>query len=128
MPLRTLRELPLPGGPRIFVLKTAWVAQPQACARQGAPTRRCKSFAGPTGGTASWTARASIARWGLKEAAGKALARRTEIAYEARMPDEESLVFKVLYLYGRHVRICGGHKREGGCALPGEVCGSVLLD
>ena len=38
-------------------------------------------------------------------------------------------IFKVQYLYGRHGRRCGGHKREGGCALPGEVCRSahVLL-
>ena len=32
----------------------------------------------------------SIVRWNLKEAAGKALARRTGIAYEAVMPDEEA--------------------------------------
>ena len=36
------------------------------------------------------------------------------------MPDEEAYIFKVRYLYGRHGRICGGHKREGGCALPGD--------
>jgi hypothetical protein len=64
----------------------------------------------------------SIARWNLKEAAGKALARRTEIAYEACKLDEKANVFKVQYLYGKLGRICGGHKREGGCALPGEVC------
>jgi hypothetical protein len=33
-------------------------------------------------GTASRTARVSTARWNLKEAAGKILARRTETAYE----------------------------------------------
>ena len=38
---------------------------------------------GPTAGTISRTARAAAARWGLKEAAGKTLARRTAIAYEA---------------------------------------------
>jgi hypothetical protein len=64
----------------------------------------------------------SIARWNLKEAAGKALARRTETAYEACKLDEEATIFKVQYLYGKLERICGGHKREGGCALPGEVC------
>jgi len=37
------------------------------------------------------------------------------------MPDEEAIIFKVRYLYGRHGRKCGRHKREGGCALPGEV-------
>jgi len=37
------------------------------------------------------------------------------------MSDEEANISKVRYLTGRHVRICGGHKREGGCALPGEV-------
>ena len=64
----------------------------------------------------------SIARWNLKEAAGKALARRTEIAYEACKLDEKANLFKVQYLYGKLVRRCGGHKREGGCALPGEIC------
>ena len=34
-------------------------------------------------GTVSRTARVSVARRNLKEAAGKVLARRTEIAYEA---------------------------------------------
>jgi len=92
------------------------------CARQGASTWRCKSSTGPTGGTVSRTARVSIARWNLKEAAGKALARRTGIAYEAVMLDEEANIFKVRYLYGEYGRRCGGHKREGGCALPGEVC------
>ena len=42
----------------------------------------------------------SIARWNLKEAAGKALARRTEIAYEADKLDEKAHIFKVRYLYG----------------------------
>jgi hypothetical protein len=45
------------------------------------------------------------------------------------MSDEKANVFKVQYLYGRHGRICGGHKREGGCALPGEIspiCQCVL--
>ncbi len=37
------------------------------------------------------------------------------------MPDEEAYIFKVRNLYGRHGRICGRHKRESGCALPGEV-------
>ena len=64
----------------------------------------------------------SIVRWNLKEAAGKRLARRTETAYEATVSDEKAIIFKVLYLYGRHGRRCGGHKPEGGCALPGEVC------
>ena len=64
----------------------------------------------------------SIARWNLKEAAGKALVRRTEIAYEACKLDEEANIFKVQYLYGKLVRRCGGHKREGGSAIPGEIC------
>lgn len=63
-----------------------------------------------------------IARWDLKEAAGKALARRTEIAYEAGKLDEEAQIFEVRYLYGKLGCRCGGHKREGESALPGEVC------
>jgi len=65
------------------------------CARQGAPTWGLKSPTGPAAGTVSWTARVSTARWNLKEAAGKSLARRTETAYEAAMPDEKSDIFKV---------------------------------
>jgi hypothetical protein len=42
------------------------------------------------------------------------------------MLDEEANIFKVRYLYGRYGRICGGHKREGGSALPGEICRSAL--
>ena len=38
------------------------------------------------------------------------------------MADKKANIFKVQYLYGSHGRKCGGHKREGGCALPGEVC------
>ena len=44
------------------------------------------------------------------------------------MPDEKSIIFKVRYLSGRYGRICGGHKREGGCALPGEAsCRASVL-
>ena len=64
----------------------------------------------------------SIARWNLKEAASKALARRTEIAYEAVRLDERADIFKVQYLYGKFGCRCGGHKREGESALPGEIC------
>jgi hypothetical protein len=68
-------------------------------------------------------------RWDLKEAAGKALARRTGIAYEASVLDKEASIFEVQYLYGKHMRRCGGDKREGGCTLPGEICqpATVLL-
>jgi hypothetical protein len=68
----------------------------------------------------------SIARWNLKEAAGKTLARRTGIAYEACKLDEEASISKVQYLYGKLVRICGGHKREGESVLPGEVCNFAM--
>jgi len=30
------------------------------------------------------------------------------------MLDEKANIFKVRYLYGKHGRICGGHKREAG--------------
>ncbi len=50
----------------------------------------------------------SIARWNLKEAAGKMLARRTGIAYEACKLDEKANIFKVRYLYGsEHVYTAG---------------------
>ena len=65
-------------------------------------------------------------RWNLKEAAGKALARRTEIAYEACSLDERASIFKVQYLYGKVVCRCGEYKREGKSALPGEICNFAL--
>ena len=42
------------------------------------------------------------------------------------MLGEESYVSKARYLYGKHGRIYGGHKCEGGCALPGEICRSAI--
>jgi hypothetical protein len=54
-----------------------------------------KCSMGPTAGTISWTARLSAVRLNLKEAAGKTLARRTGIAYEAVMWDEKAIIFKV---------------------------------
>ena len=39
--------------------------------------------------------------------------------------DEEANIFKVQYLYGKLGRICGGHKREGEGAIPGEICQPV---
>jgi len=52
----------------------------------------------------------SIASWNLKEGAGKALARRTEVAYEACKLDEEANIFTVQYVYGKLGRICSGVK------------------
>jgi len=98
------------------------------CARQGAPTWERKSPTGPTRGTVSWTARVSTVRWNLKEAAGKALARRTETVYEAVVMGEESIIFKARYLYGNHGSRYGGYKCEGGCALPGEICRYVISE
>ena len=66
-------------------------------------------------------ARVSAVRRNLKEAGGKAQDRRTETAYEAALPGEEAKIFNAQYLYGGQRCICGGHRREGGCALPGEV-------
>ena len=43
------------------------------------------------------------------------------------MLDEKAYIFKVQYLYGKHGRRCGRYKREGGCALPGEVCQFALV-
>ena len=77
-------------------------------------------------GIVSRTARVSIVRWKPEEAAGKTPARRTEIAYEAIRLDEKANIFKVRYPHGKPGCICGGHKREGGCAIPGEVCESLL--
>jgi len=38
------------------------------------------------------------------------------------MLGEKAHRFKAQYLYGKHGSICGGHKCEGGRALPGEIC------
>ena len=64
----------------------------------------------------------STARWDLKEAAGKALTRRTGTAYEAAILDEGANRLKVRYLHGKYGSICSGYKREGDSVLPGEVC------
>ena len=36
--------------------------------------------------------------------------------------DKKANIFKVQTLSGKCGCNCGGHKREGKCALPGEVC------
>ena len=87
-------------------------------------TWRCKSSIDPTRGTISRTARVSIVRWNLKEAAGKTLARRTEIAYEAVAAGKKANIFKARYLYRSCGRRCGEHKCEGHAYYPGR---SALL-
>jgi len=37
------------------------------------------------------------------------------------MLDEGANRLKVQYLHGKHGSRCGRHKREGKCALPGEI-------
>jgi hypothetical protein len=41
---------------------------------------------------------------------------------EAVVLGEESIISKAQNLSGKHGRKCDGHKREGKCAIPGEVC------
>ena len=36
------------------------------------------------------------------------------------MLDEEAIIFKVQYLYGKHRRRCGGHKCESARSYPGR--------
>jgi len=60
------------------------------------------------------------ARWDLKEAAGKSLARRTEIAYEAAVLGKEANIFKARYLHGKYGRKCSGYKCEGRSSYPGR--------
>jgi hypothetical protein len=62
----------------------------------------------------------SIARWNLKEAEGKALARRTGIAYKAVAVGKKAIIFKAQYLHGNCGRRCGGHKCEGRVHYPGR--------
>ena len=40
---------------------------------------------------------------------------------EACKLDEKAYIFKVRNLYGELERRCGGHKREGESAIPGEI-------
>jgi hypothetical protein len=47
-------------------------------------------------------------------------------SHEAGRGDEKANSFKVRYLHGTSFCICGGHKRESGCALPGEVWMSAI--
>ena len=83
-------------------------------------TWRCKPSTGPARGTVSRTARVSTVRWNLKEAEGKALARRTGIAYEADAVGEKANIFKARYLHGSGGRRCGGYKCEGHASYPGR--------
>ncbi len=71
-------------------------------------------------GTISRTARVSIARWNLKEVEGKALARRTEIAYKAVAVGKKANIFKAQYVHGNCGRRCGGYKCEGRAHYPGR--------
>src|SRR5690554_4923691 len=87
-------------------------------------TLGCKSPVGPARGTTSRTARVSTARWNLKEATGKTLARRTGTAYEAATPGKASNIAEAQYLHGRCGRRCGGYKCEGHASYPGK---SALL-
>jgi hypothetical protein len=66
----------------------------------------------------------SIARWNLKEAAGKAWSDEQK-PHEASKLDEEAHIFKVQYLYGELERICARYKREGECAIPRQICQPV---
>ena len=74
----------------------------------------------PARGTVSRTARVSTVRWDLKEAAGKALARRTGIAYKAVAVGKKANIFKARYLHGNCGRRCGGYKWEGRVHYPGR--------
>ena len=40
---------------------------------------------------------------------------------KAGVLDKKANIFKVQSLSGKCARICGGYKREGKCALPGEA-------
>ena len=72
-------------------------------------------------GTVSRTARVSRATWNLKEAEGKALARRTEIAYEAAVPGQGSKDFQspVAIREGAEVNAAGMWD-EGRAHYPGR--------
>lgn len=57
-------------------------------------------------------------RCDLKEAVGKALARRTGIAYEAAAWGEKANIFEARYSHGTGGCRCGGHKCEGRASYP----------
>ena len=38
------------------------------------------------------------------------------------MLGKEATISKAQNLSGKHGRKCDGHKREGKCAIPGEIC------
>ena len=59
-------------------------------------------------------------RWDLKEAEGKARARRTGIAYEAVAVGKKANIFKAQYLHRNCGRRCGGHTCEGHAHYPGR--------
>ena len=57
----------------------------------------------------------SIVRWNPKEAAGKALARRTEIAYEECKLDEDANIFKVQISISCKTTICEVFFKHSKC-------------
>ena len=75
-------------------------------------------------GTVSRTARVSTARWNLKEAAGKILARRTEITYEAVSSGREGnyLQSPIVIREGGAVNAAGIWE-EGRVNYPGRSVG-----
>ena len=75
----------------------------------------------PVRGIISWSAMVTGATRRLKEAAGKALARRTEITYEAYRLDKRANFLKIRNLPRESVCICGGYKCEGINSLPEET-------
>ena len=81
--------------------------------RQAKATRevtwRCKSSGDQMTGTPSRTARVSIARWDLKEAAGKPPARGTRSAYQAADRGREGLGTQTRQSSGSIRSICDGH-------------------
>ena len=80
------------------------------CARQGAFTRRCKTVTGLIEGTVSQN-RKGVRREAESEGSGRQITGLTNRNHiEADVLGEESCISKARYLYGKHVRRCGGHK------------------
>jgi len=89
------------------------------CARQGALTWRWKSSTHAARGSVSGTTTVSIARWNRKEAEGAGLTNRKRI--EAAQWGEQANICEARFLHGTLRRRSDRHKREGECAIPGEI-------
>ena len=94
-PMAHTKYQALNGSVECFFLGAPGMAQTLGGATSTGVQRKSSPLRTRQGESLAITARVSIARWNLKEAGGKALARRTGIVYKAAALDERANRLKV---------------------------------